>query len=1253
MNHPSRCPKQKLTATLLSLSLIVASVSSPASDATPVVSAPQETKLLNQQSQHAQVPAATVAQPRLKLEGMLDEKSNAVENGRRYNIHTFEGKAGEKLTLEVSSQEFELISFVSGVDRKPIASDGTIRSTREMRVLVTLSATGSYTVIVASVKPKETGRYQLQVRETTADDVALAEAERLNQQAWQLYQQGKYAEAVPLVERALAIRKRILGERHPDVALSLNNLASLYSAQGRYSEAEPLDRRSLQIRETQLGKDHSDIANSLNNLALLYWNQGRYSEAEPLFRRSLQILETRLGKDHPTVATSLNNLALLYRTQGRYSEAEPLYRRSLQIWETQLGKDHPNVADSLSNLAGLYQDQGRYSEAEPLFRRSLQIRETRLGKDHPNVATSLSGLALLYRAQGRYSEAEPLFRRSLQIRETRLGKDHPNVADSLNNLALLYNDQGRYSEAEPLFGRSLQIREIQLGKDHPDVATSLSNLAGLYRNQGRYGEAEPLFGRSLQIRETRLGKDHPNVATSLNNLAALYRTQGRYSEAEPLYRRSLQILETRLGKDHPTVATSLNNLALLYRTQGRYSEAEPLYRRSLQIRETQLGKDHPDVATNLSNLALLYDTQERYSEAEPLYRRSLQIRETQLGKDHPDVATSLNNLARLYQSQGNVEQSVAFLKKGMQIEERNLGINLVIGSEQQKRDYIATISGTTDRAISLNLQVAPTNSDATRLALTTLLQRKGRILDALSDNLNRLRQNLTPADQQKLDQLTATRTQLATLYYGGLGTRTPEQYRTEINTLQQQVTRLEADLNNRSAEFRSEAQPITLEAVQAQIPADAVLVELIRYEPYNPAAKPDERWGKPRYAAYTLTASGTIQAVDLGDAAPIDQLADDFRQALRTRESSVKPIARKLDAVLMQPIRQKLGNTRTLLISPDSQLNLIPFAALVDEQNRYLVETYSINYLTSGRDLLRLQTPIASRQPPVLIANPDYANPGNPTSAGKGGFSDAIVATTANSSVKPAPTVIRDRGTNQRSTDLTRLIFGPLPGTAAEAAAIAPKLPNVTLLTGTDATENALKQVQSPKILHIATHGFFLEDVPLVASGSRGGGSLVRNDINITVDPSFRPPTRPGNTENALLRSGLALAGFNPRQSGTEDGVLTALEAAGLNLRGTQLVVLSACETGIGDVANGEGVYGLRRAFVMAGAESQLISLWKVDDTGTKDLMVKYYDKLLAKTGRSDALRQIQLEFLNHPNYRHPYYWAAFIPSGEWKPISY
>jgi len=241
---------------------------------------------------------------------------------------------------------------------------------------------------------------------------------------------------------------------------------------------------------------------------------------------------------------------------------------------------------------------------------------------------------------------------------------------------------------------------------------------------------------------------------------------------------------------------------------------------------------------------------------------------------------------------------------------------------------------------------------------------------------------------------------------------------------------------------------------------------------------------------------------------------------------------------------------------------------------------------------------------------------------------------------------------NQRSSDLSKLQFGPLPGTAKEAAAITPMLPGVTLLIGSDATENTIKQLQSPKILHIATHGFFLSDVELVAPADFGGSTLLSNrGLGVEARPGAVPNSPPGKTENPLLRSGIALAGFNPRQSGNEDGVLTALETAGLNLRGTKLVVLSACETGLGDITNGEGVYGLRRALAIAGAESQVISLWKVSDEGTKDLMVSYYQRLLNNVGRSDALRQTQLEMLSNPTYQHPFYWAAFIPSGDWTPM--
>jgi len=315
----------------------------------------------------------------------------------------------------------------------------------------------------------------------------------------------------------------------------------------------------------------------------------------------------------------------------------------------------------------------------------------------------------------------------------------------------------------------------------------------------------------------------------------------------------------------------------------------------------------------------------------------------------------------------------------------------------------------------------------------------------------------------------------------------------------------------------------------------------------------------------------------------------------------------------MRPIRKLLGDTRAVFFSPDGALNLIPIGALMDENGHHLIEDYHVTYLTSGRDLLRLQIEHEAKGIALVLANPDFGSTGAKSKQG----------------VSP------DRG--RRSANITRgaLHFDPLPGTAQEAQAIGPLL-GTEPVTRAHATETALKQVHQPSVLHIATHGFFLPDQP--------------EPPKPPFEPGFDrsgPPPAP-RTENPLLRSGLALAGANRLQSGSDDGLLTALEASGLDLWGTQLVVLSACETGVGKVQTGEGVYGLRRALVNAGAETQVMSLWKVDDAATRDLMVDYYRRLQAGEGRSEALRQAQLAMLHSKDRRHPYYWASFIVSGDW-----
>jgi CHAT domain-containing protein len=891
--------------------------------------------------------------------------------------------------------------------------------------------------------------------------------------------------------------------------------------------------------------------------------------------------------------------------------------------------DRLQRADSLAQQGNALTEQGRYGEAEPLLLEALAIRQEILGDRGQEVAASLNDLGLFYRLQGRYREAAELYRQALAIVEAAVGDRHPSFATLLNNLGVVYDSQGRYDNAESLYLQAQEIWRETLGDRHPNVAQNLTNLGWLYYSQGRYGEAEPLLLEAIVIRREVEGDQSPGLALSLNNLALVYSDLQRDQEAEALYVETLAIWRALWGNDHPDVATTLNNLAALYHYQGRYDEAVDLYRQALEIYQALWGNNHPDVANTFNNLAVLYFTQRNYPEAERLYQQSLQLWRSQLGDHHPLVDISLSNLALLQAVQGNIPETLRYLEAALEIQEWNLSLNLAALADEQRQDYSVSFTNTTDWVLSLHLNQAPRDATAEALALTTLLRRKGRLLDAGTDNLQALRRTLEPADAALLEQLDTTRQTLATLTFNRPDHLTPEAYQTELAQLENQANQLEGELARRSAAFRAETQPVEIAAIQARIPQNGALVEYVRYRPHDPYA---QTYLAPHYAAYVLLPDGQVEAVDLGPATAIDDAINAFSEALRRADQSPTAAARALAAWIVDPLTPYLADRDHLLISPDSELNRIPFEALQTEDGRYWVEAHQISYLNSGRDLLKLNLTAPSQRPAVIVANPDY---------------DAAAAT---ATTAPWAADSPRRNIAGGVTDLAQFRVGPLPGTALEAAAIAPLLPDAQVLTETDATENALKAVQSPQILHIATHGFFLGD-----SASASDSHAERGIGVVAAAPQVgqtTPASRSITVENPLLRSGLALAGFNPRSSGDEDGVLTALEAASLNLVGTQLVVLSACDTGRGDIANGEGVYGLRRAFTLAGAEAQVLSLWQVDDYGTQSLMTQYYQALLQDQGRAAALRQVQLQMLQSGGrYADPYYWAAFILTGDWRSL--
>jgi CHAT domain-containing protein len=514
---------------------------------------------------------------------------------------------------------------------------------------------------------------------------------------------------------------------------------------------------------------------------------------------------------------------------------------------------------------------------------------------------------------------------------------------------------------------------------------------------------------------------------------------------------------------------------------------------------------------------------------------------------------------------------------------------------------------------------------ARNLAATVILQRKGRALDATSQNLNALRSRFNVEDQALLDRWTEARSQIARLVINGPQRLSFEEYRARINDLEEQADRYEADISRRSPEFRAQSLTVTIDAVQAAIPTNAALIEYATYRPFNArAAKVDEAYGRPHYVAYVLRHNGEIQWRELGDAETIDRAITALRKALgNPNRDDVKRLSRAVDESVFRPIRSQVGDSRQLLVSPDGPLNLIPFAALLDEEGRYLIERYAISYLTSGRDLLRLQVARESQSGPMVIANPDFGTPGG----GK----------------EESPRRHPAAAEQSARSSFDEINFPPLRYTAKEGEALRALLPDATVLTRRQATKAALTQVRSPRLLHIATHGFFLKDLDLTPTGARGG-QAPSDDPSRTLQELEMSHIR---IESPLLRSGLALAGANEHQE-KDNGIMTALEVTGLNLWGTKLVALSACNTGVGEVKNGDGVHGLRRALVLAGSETQVMSLWSVLDRTARDLMVAYYRRLKEGEGRGEALRQVQLEMLRDVKRRHPYYWASFIQSGEW-----
>jgi len=809
----------------------------------------------------------------------------------------------------------------------------------------------------------------------------------------------------------------------------------------------------------------------------------------------------------------------------------------------------------------------------------------------------------------------------LGIRKKKLGEEHPRYAASLNNLAELYRTMGRYDQAEPLYKQALVINKKALGEDHPDYATSLNNLALIFDSMGRYDQAEPLYKRALDIKGNTLGEEHPGYATSLHNLAGLYKSMGRYDQAEPLYKQALDIRKKTVGKEHPNYATSLNNLAALYRSMGRYDQAKLLYKHAAVIWKNTLGEEHPDYAAPLNSLALIYHSMGRYDQAEPLFKQASMILKKTLGEEHPDYATSLNNLADLYYSTGRYDQAETLYKQALSNHLHQIRTFFPIMSEKEKAQFYRSINFHFEIFHSFALQRTKENPGIHTFAYNNQLAIKSLLLNSV---IQVKKQILNSQDAGLLKQYEAWIDQkeyLANIYKlskAGLTKRGINR-----DSLETVANNLEKELSRRSDAFKNATTLPTWKDIQKALKPGEAAIEMVRFRWHH------KTWTDTVYYAALIVTPDSKDHPDMvvltngNDLEDPDKFLDEYRRCVAGIKTPI-PYQH-----YWQPIQEKLTREgiQKVYFSPDGIYNVINLNILYNSKdNTYVSDEIDIHLVTSTKDILSFGQSAGGTRQAALFGDPTYK------------LSEVTGATVAKEQLagKGFPG-LSDDDKDQRP----KRTYEKLPGTGVEIAAIETILRKEGWTTesylGVDALEAAVKAVNNPTVLHIATHGFF---IPKKEQQKR---ERTRFQLTGENQPSLY-------LTNPMLRSGLVLAGAQSYQNAaekpdTEDGILTAYEASNLDLRYTELVVLSACETGLGDIKNGEGVYGLQRAFKVAGAKTILMSLWRVDDEVTQKLMTTFYKNWLQHNNKRKAFRDAQAEIRkDHPE---PKYWGAFVMVGE------
>jgi tetratricopeptide (TPR) repeat protein len=1062
-----------------------------------------------------------------------------------------------------------------------------------------------------------------QVLDSTA---VTKEIDSLIQTNRMLIGQQELAKALEVIEAALSKTETTLGKEHPAYALCVFNRGRTFHYMANYDQAESSYKEALLLQEKVSGKEHSDYAAIINGLGVLYMQLDKYTAAEPLYLESKEIRLKLLGREHPDYAWSFTNLANLYAQMGKFEVAESYYQEAISLREgVEKGTDHPVYASSLDGLANLYTDLGKYDEAEALFFKVLSNREKTVGIENYEYSYSLNNLANLYTYLGKYEQAEPLYLAAKNITDKTIGKENPDYISTLNNLAILYSNMGNYEKSEMLYLEAkVQLEKINV-IEHSYYASVLANLAGLYRKMGNFDQAETFLLEAISIEEKLLGRDHIELASTLNNLANLYLDMGNYKKAESFLLEAKNIREKQVGKGHPDYAINLNNLGTLYHNMGDPMQAENLYLESQAIWEKEVGKENSTYAKTLYNLADVYNDLNQKNKAESFYLDARDIWEQVVGTEHPDYINSIYNLGAFYWGMDRFEQAAYYYEK-YSPSQRNLLVNASrFTSERELADYTEQFLSKLDATLSYTQLHG--NPKLWENSFDNALFYKGFLLNSSSQ----IQQGIT-TDTTSKNQLLLWRSfhrRLAKEYAKPLAERK------EVVDLEEKANTLEKEMARSVAGFGEALRQVNWQEVQSKLKPGEAVIEFIHYKYSNP--NPTD---SILYAALLLKPGmASPEFIPLFEERQLHKLlsataqSENIAMAYASRGLTPKKKGGSIEGLyqlVWEPLKKYLNDVKKVYYSPSGLLHRINFDAIPINKKENIFDNYRLTRLGSSRSLVvpyHMNLTLANNA--ILYGGIEYEL-------------DDSIATKEGKNVtilKPVSTgelsfTYADRSLSQRGEN-----WQYLPGTKEEVNNIAALLKQSAfeLLTysGTSATEESFKKIgtdkASPRILHLATHGFFFPD------------PKEENPTSLNAQTQiFKISDHP------MIRSGLILAGGNHVWEGRnipanqEDGILTSYEISQMNLSNTELVVLSACETGLGDIEGNEGVYGLQRAFKIAGVKYLIMSIWQVPDQHTQELMTTFYTKWL-EGGMEipEAFQAAQQEM--RKKYVNPYFWAGFI----------